>query len=46
MRTKFFVESFLKFNNKLNVFVKNNNFKFFFDTLYSINECLNHKIDV
>ena len=46
MRTKFFIKSFLKFDNKLNAFVKNNNFEKVFDTLYSVNECLNHKIDV
>ena len=45
MRTKLLVESFSKFNNKLNVFVKNDNFEKIFDTLYSINKCLNHKID-
>ena len=46
MRTKFFAESFLKFDSKLNAFVKNDNFEKVFDTLYSISECLNHKIDV
>ena len=46
MRAKSLAESFSKFDNKLNVSVKNNNFEKVFDTLYSINECLNHKIDV
>ena len=46
MKTKSFVESFSKFDSKLNVFVRNDDFEKTFDTLYSINECLNHKVDV
>ena len=46
MRAKSLAESFSKFDSKLSAFVKNDDFEKTFDTSYSINECLNHKIDV